>query len=343
MKISVIRGVELTAGHVEAWSAIQTANSALESPFFRPEFTLATARERSNTYVGVMHDSKDVIVGFFPFVLVRPGYGRNLDMCDHQGIITAAPHEYRATEVVRGCGLKVWEYDHFTAGNPRFEKFHTLTGPSPIMDLAMGYDAYKGSLNPEGKRHLSKAGTSARKVERELGLLRLDPDSRDDDVMRAMHQWRAQKYGPLPDWSHRALETIRNTHTSDFSGVLSALYAGDHLLAVHFGIRCRSVLQWWFPAFNPEFTSYAPGILLLLRMAECAPDLGIARIDLGKGMQDYKRRFANTSTMVSTGSVDVPSLANLPRIVQRKCTNYVRRSPALLNLARQVKRIMSGE
>lgn len=312
----------------------------MESPFFRPEFTLATARETQNTHVGILQDSRDALVGFLPFQLVRPGYGRNLDMCDHQGLIATAPDEFNACDVIRGCGLEVWEYDHLAGGNPRFEGYHTSTAPSPVIDLSMGYDAYKAALNPEGKRHLAKAASSARKVEREIGPLRLDPDSRDADVMRAMHHWREQKYGPLPDWSHRALETIRNTRNSDFAGVLSALYAGDHLLAVHFGIRCRSLLQWWFPAYNPEFTSYAPGILLLLRMAEHAAALGIDRIDLGKGMQDYKRRFANASTMVATGSVDVPSLGNMPRIVRRKCANFVRSTPALLSLARQAKRGM---
>jgi CelD/BcsL family acetyltransferase involved in cellulose biosynthesis len=67
--------------------------------------------------------------------------------------------------------------------------------------------------------------------------------------------------------------------------------------------------------------------------------LGISRIDLGKGPQDYKRRFGNTSAMVAAGSVDLLSLSNLPRIVHRSCSNFVRHTPALLHIARQTKRI----
>ena len=107
-----------------------------------------------------------------------------------------------------------------------------------------------------------------------------------------MHRWRAQKYGPLPDWAHFALETIRTINTPAFAGVLSALFAGEKLLAVRFGVRTGTVLHWWLPAYNPDLPSYAPGILLLLAMAERGPDLGITRIDLGKGLQDYKRKIS---------------------------------------------------
>ena len=40
-------------------------------------------------------------------------------------------------------------------------------------------------------------------------------------------------------------------------------------------------------------------------MAERGPDLGITKIDLEKGRQDYKRRFRNASATVATGSVEV--------------------------------------
>jgi len=340
MQVSVILGKDLTEKHVEAWSEIQSSTPVLESPFFRPEFTLAVSKESEDVFVGILHEPTDKVVGFFPFQLVRPGFGRNLEMCDYQGVIAPATLQFDAADLIRSCRLKVWEFDHLAASNLAFQRYCSMTAVSPIIDVSHGYEGYKASLNPEGRRHVAKAATSARKVQRELGELRLVCNSTDSEVMQTMHRWRAQKYGPLAAWAHRALETIRTTNTPAFAGVLSALYAGGQLLAVHFGIRSRGVLHWWFPAYNPDLRNYAPGILLLLNMAERGTELGISRIDLGRGLQDYKRRFGNASATVATGSVDLLALSNLPRIIHRNCSSYIRNTPALLNLARQAKRLM---
>jgi CelD/BcsL family acetyltransferase involved in cellulose biosynthesis len=341
VRVSVIRGRDLTAEHVQAWSAIQSANSALESPFFCPEFTLALAQSAGNIFVGILHDPAGKDVGYFPFELLRPGFGKNLEMCDHQGVIAPATLEYDAADLIKSCGLNVLEFDHFSSANQPFRKYYCHTAESPLLDLTQGFAAYKASLNPDGKRHLAKTTSTSRKVQREIGPLVLVDNCTDAQVMQTMHSWRAQKYGPLPGWAHQALEQMRTTNTPAFAGVLSALYAGEKLIAVHFGIRSRKVLHWWFPAYDPELSNYAPGIQLMLNMAERGPALGITKIDLGKGQQDYKRRFRNATATVASGSVDVLSFSNLPRIVHRNCSKLVRGTPGLLNFARQVKRMIA--
>ena len=339
MKVSVIDGRDLTADHVESWSAIQSLTPELESPFFRPEFTQAIAEATGNVFVGVIHDSSGRPAGFFPYQLERPGFGKSLEMCDYQGIIAPPALQWDVRALIRKCGLKVWEFDHLSTANPAFEPFHLNTIESPIIDISHGFEAYKAALSPEGRRHLAKAATSARKVEREIGPITLVADSGDPQLMLAMHRWRAQKYGPLSDWAHPALEIMRTTRTSAFAGMLSALYAGERLMAVHFGIRSRGVLHWWFPAYDPGLSNYAPGIQLMLNMAEHCAESGVAKIDLGKGRQDYKRRFSNEFSRVATGSVDLPVFVNVPRIMRRRCYNFVRQTPMLLNLARGMKNL----
>lgn len=340
MHVSVLRGRDLSPEHLQAWSDILTANSALESPFFRPDFTMALSHQHDSVFVGVIHDTAASPVAFFPFQLVRPGVGRNLQMCDYQALVAAPGVRINAAQLIRACGLRILEFDHMIASEANFRTFHSHVAESPAMDISLGYDAYKHSLSPEGQRHLAKAATSARKVTREIGPLSLVSNSTDPLLMQTMHQWRARKYGPIPEYCHRTLETIRTANSPAFSGMLSALYAGNTLLAVHFGVRCGSVLHWWFPAYNPEMQQFAPGILLLLRMAEASGALGIAKIDLGKGMQDYKRRFHNSSTWVASGSVDLPTLSNLPRIVRKNCAHWIRQTPVLLRCARQARRVL---
>ena len=75
---------------------------------------------------------------------------------------------------------------------------------------------------------------------------------------------------------------VRN---SDFGGMLSAIYAGEDLVAAHFGMRAEHILHWWFPVYDPKFSRLKPGWMLLRALIEAAPELGLTRIDLGRGSQ----------------------------------------------------------
>ena len=74
-------------------------------------------------------------------------------------------------------------------------------------------------------------------------------------------------------------------------------------MAAHFSMRSSNVWHYWFPAFDPQFQIYSPGVLLLLEMIAGAPKLGIKTIDFGKGDQDYKLRFANRKVPLIEGAV----------------------------------------
>ena len=102
----------------------------------------------------------------------------------------------------------------------------------------------------------------------------------------------------------RLLHRLLETRGSDFGGMLSAIYAGSHLLAAHFGLRAGPVLHWWFPVYDPAFARLSPGWLLLNAVIDAAPDLGVERIDLGRGMDDYKRRAMTGHHLVCQGAGD---------------------------------------
>ena len=81
------------------------------------------------------------------------------------------------------------------------------------------------------------------------------------------------------------------------------------MLAAHFGIRSGGVLHWWFPVYDPQFATFAPGWILLRELIGAAPDLGVTRIDLGRGDDEYKRRAKTGDTIVCQGLVTESSAA----------------------------------
>ena len=85
--------------------------------------------------------------------------------------------------------------------------------------------------------------------------------------------------------------------------MLSTLHFGDTLVAAHFGLRSGTVLHWWFPVYDPAFAGFAPGWIMLRELAMAAPELGLDRIDLGRGDDEYKRRARTGEIEVAAGDV----------------------------------------
>jgi CelD/BcsL family acetyltransferase involved in cellulose biosynthesis len=88
-------------------------------------------------------------------------------------------------------------------------------------------------------------------------------------------------------------------------------------------MRSRTIWHYWFPAYAPQFAKYSPGLLLLLKMCQHAPQIGLRTIDLGTGMTLYKRRLMNASVPVAEGSVERPSWLSLVRGMRRKAKRLV--------------------
>jgi CelD/BcsL family acetyltransferase involved in cellulose biosynthesis len=99
--------------------------------------------------------------------------------------------------------------------------------------------------------------------------------------------------------------------------MLSLLYAGETLVAGHFGMRSSTVWHYWFPAYDRQFARFSPGLALLLKMAQHAEELGLRCIDLGTGMSLYKKRLMNASVSVAEGSIERPSCLLFTRSLKR--------------------------
>lgn len=136
---------------------------------------------------------------------------------------------------------------------------------------------------------------------------------------------------------HRLLQT----RDPGFGGVLSAIYAGPHLLAAHFGLRAGPVLHWWFPAYEPQFARFSPGWVLLRAVIDSAPDMGIERIDLGRGIDDYKRRAMTGYQVVCQGAVIRNPVRHRAMLARRRAVAAAKSSPlapALRGAVRNARR-----
>ncbi len=335
MKVHVVKPRQLSADHLQFWRDLQETNPALANPFFCPEFTLAVGEVRDDVFVGVMEDAGEV-VGFFPFQRRAFGVGKPIagPLSDYQGVIASPEIEWDASYLVRGCGLSLYDFDHMLASQNAFASYHTELTYSRTMDLSQGFETYVDGRRKAKRKIVSDHGRKARQLERDVGKLRFELHEDTPDAFAAMLAWKRDQYrstGAYDVFQHRwtigLLERICRVQTAGFAGVCSTLYAGDQLVAVHLGMRSRSVWHYWFPTYDRAFSRYSPGIIQILKMAEVAPSLGLSTIDLGWGDSLYKERLGDGSVPIAVGCVAQASPAAGIRRLRRATEGLFHRLP----------------
>ena len=102
---------------------------------------------------------------------------------------------------------------------------------------------------------------------------------------------------------------------------MHALYFGDRLAAIDLGLTDGRTYHSWIVAYDPELSSYSPGTQLLEGLIDESQNLGYQRIDLGAGIEGYKRYYATTPLSIGVGFVPVngsaATLSNLYGIAEK--------------------------
>jgi CelD/BcsL family acetyltransferase involved in cellulose biosynthesis len=314
MRISVVHPRELGPSETARWRALQSGDPALDSPFLSPEFTIETGRVREQVRVAVLFDGGDM-VGFFPFERHQFGIGKPVaaGLTDAQGMVHVKDIEFDHQELMKACGLAVFEFDHLMAGQPLVPLKHTRH-PSPVIDLSDGYTAYVETLKQVSGKTYKSTAYKTRKLQRDFGEFHHDYRTSDKEVLRTLIDWKTDQYRRTGrtdrfsrPWILRLVENLLQVDTEHFGGSLDMIYAGGRPVAGHFGLRTKTTLAGWFPAYDPAFAKYSPGLIQHLAMAERAAGDGIRLIDMGRGEKEYKNKLKTGELWVIEGRIARPT------------------------------------
>ncbi|MEU8268708.1 GNAT family N-acetyltransferase [Sphaerisporangium sp. NPDC049002] len=314
MRISVVHPRELGPSEAARWRALQSGDPSLDSPFLSPEFTIETGRVREQARVAVLTDGSD-IVGFFPYERHQLGIGMPMaaGLTDAQGMVHAKDIELDPQELMKSCGLAVFEFDHLQATQPLVPAKHTRH-PSPVIDLSDGYEAYVETLKQVSGKTYKSTAYKSRKLQRDFGELRHDFGVFDASVLRTLIDWKTDQYRRTGradrfsrPWILRLVENLLRIDTEHFGASLDMIYVDGRPVAGHFGLRTKTTLAGWFPAYDPAFAKYSPGLIHHLAMAERAAGAGIRLIDMGRGEKEYKEKLKTGELWVAEGRVARPS------------------------------------
>lgn len=300
----------------QAWDRLQQGNGKLDSPFLRPEYAQICGECLEGTEIAVVEGDEE-IQAVFPYQRVGKQAGLPLGglLADVHGLICPPDWTCDVAWLLRECKLAGWTFDHLLAEQECFRPYHRCLDSAPYMELSGGFDEYCHRLEQNGSGALKQFEHRSRKLQREVGPLTFEWDARDAAVIQTALAWKRQQvrqqyYDDMFDRSdvlhivHRCCQS----RAESFEGVVSALRAGDHLVAVNLGLRCRGILSAWIPTYNPEFSRYSPGLVLHVELARAAADHAVTRVDLGRGENQTKRRLMTGTSPVALGAVELRPL-----------------------------------
>lgn len=311
LKVDIVGVDALGEADWAEWRAMLSADPALNSPYFRPEFTQVAARISPEAAVAVFRRDGRV-VGFFPHQK-RGGAMQPLaaPMNDYHGIIARpgeAPSLEEAASLLGASRLNVTAWVGETG----------LGGPRRTVQVQLGEDGYDGwyaeRRASQGKFFKDKE-RARRSMQAELGELRVERGLRDPAMLDWLIALKRDQYRRTNrhdifacGWTVRLLHALMATEVEDFGASMAALWAGEKLVAVEYSLLAGDQCHFWFPGYEPSLARCSPGILLSMDTMRLASAQGYRTFDFGFEGEHYKKYFCNAERWVREAMVVKPGL-----------------------------------
>ena len=209
--------------------------------------------------------------------------------------------------------------------------------------MSDGWEAYQKWVFKNSSA-VKRQGQKTRGLARKFGEIRFEFESEDANQLERLIELKRAKYQRSNTfdilgvrWASNLLRELHQIRDSNFRGVLSVLWAGDHMVGAHFGMLTEETLHYWFPVYDPAFHKFSPGTEMLMQSAKYACDIGIRKLDLGYGDDSYKFRFCNADEPVAFGMANLSPLSRTMAKYQYSFRNQLKQIP-MKPLAKRILR-----
>jgi CelD/BcsL family acetyltransferase involved in cellulose biosynthesis len=348
----VIAASQITKEMAAHWEEIRSRSPSLATPFFSSRYTKLVGNLRPDAKIAIAYRGGKII-GYLPFEqtnrsMIEP-IGKAFN--DAHGLICEAGEPIDYGDILKSLGLKSYRFHALNGPAIADRSYHLGSSPSFLADLEAHPEGYVSFLEST-RETIYKQRRKTKKMIRDLGPLRLEIDCRDKAVLEALIGLKRDQYQRTyifdilgVPWAQTMLSRLWEDHTAPCRGVLSALYAGDSLVAIHYGIMENGILHYWFPTYDRRYHQYSPGTAIFLEIANQASSIGIQKIDLGYGEQPYKHKFADTITDAPFGCISCCNLTFLRERFRLAVARNVKRipgKPVLKKIVRGIWPSMGG-
>src|SRR5579872_388029 len=318
VEAEIVAADALSAADVAAWRAMQAAEAAFANPLLSVDFAQAVGRVRDDARVAVFR-RRDETIGFLPHHRRPGGFARPIGapFCDYHALVARADAVLPAAEALAAARLGalrlsglVDPFDAFGCAVQAKIWSHRI--------VVEGDDAgpYLQALWAQSVNRQKNYRRYTRSLEREAGRLRLVPDDRDPAAFQQLIDWKRAQFERtgLHDflavpWAAALMRGLFAHRDARFGGQMVSLYAGERLVAAHFGARAGAWFHPWIAAFDLELRAHSPGMLHQIEAIAAMPAMGITTYDLGAGEDHWKQQFTSAGAWIGAGLAAAPTFA----------------------------------
>lgn len=293
-----------------AWTRMRASNPQLKSPYFHPDYTRLLSELRPDVRIVYEYDEDGCPMAFLPIQGRRFARPVGAPMSDYQAIIT---DDANVTYDSLLSQTDIGAYHYSCAADPqKLRRTQILsTAQTAAIDIATTADDWRAQRDGSYRRHLKSNRRRTRKAEEAFGPKRIQTFSRDIDVYTTLIKWKREKFSQTgkydvlsAGWTEDLIRQLwERAPNSDLRCDMHALYFGDRLAAIDLGLSDGDIFHSWMVAYDDDLAEYGPGIQLLEGLIDATPETGYKRIDMGEGLDGYKRHYASASTDVVAGFV----------------------------------------
>lgn len=300
---------DLTDVDFHNWQGFQNLDASLASPYFSPTYFKAVDQVRPGIKVLRFYENGRP-AAYWPFRKGAFGTARPVagSMDDLHGMIAhpAARIDLHHTDVRRRIG------GYAFSAVPFGQRRHGLHGQSgdgnQVIDLSDGFDAWLAARSADSSNFRREWRKSQKLMDATDVRIRHDlVDMTSFERLIALKREAYQRSGHFDifglSWPRDLLLTLLETGDDTARAILSTLTIGEEVAAICLCMRSKSVLHYWFPAYEAKYAKRKPGLALLFSLAEWAADEGMSEFHLGLGNTQYKRQMASWMMPVRGGAL----------------------------------------
>ncbi len=296
---------------------MQAAEPAFASPLLGVEFALAVGQVRDDARVAVFRRGGETI-GFLAYHQRPSGFARPIGapFCDYHALIGRSDAELTIGEALAAAGLHRLRLTGVVDPFGRFGGAVAEQTPAHRIVLTDGAEAYLEALRASSGNRFKNYRRYSRALERDLGPVRLVAHDASAASFDLLMDWKRRQIAETgvhdflgADWARALMRGLFEDQGGDLRGLMISLYAGERLVAAHFGAAQNGWFHPWIGAFAPDLKAYSPGLVHQIEAVAAMTGLGLTVYDLGAGSDHWKSMFALEQTTVGSGLATAPSFS----------------------------------
>jgi CelD/BcsL family acetyltransferase involved in cellulose biosynthesis len=309
---------ELSGTDKEIWNNLVENNEQLLAPCFFFEFILTLSKSVPKCKVCILRKDGG-IQGFVAFCFdeqKRTAYP--IPLCDYTPIVLPDGANISVSEIVKAAGIRVWHISNLIEGIAPISRFYDSS-----RDVVYMFSS------PPSKVKLSRMAPK-KKIQQQINNLSRDFGSsislkttRSLATLEKLLFYKRQRY-PVPICAEGVLHSFIAADRGGVSSEIFVLMVGETEAAWAYCQIVKKTVYFWFPAFDPIFSRYSPGLILLFLLTQNLEAIGCDSIDFGPGGENYKARLANATLTVVSATAFSSNVASALYMIIRKTKKGLR-------------------